>query len=282
MRFGRRRRARLPMSLVSHDLAAGTLGTGATSTARNRPVGALSVAALAERPRLRLPRPPQVRLSDRRAARIGRFHRAMRLVERRRLGACPHGEWLAEGPVLRPVREAGYGATLPVVQTSGPAGREGDLLEHGGARASSASWKISWPPGAAACVHQRAALVELSQRDGCEPELFGQGRHGSDRILVVARQKDDPVTALDDRIGGQGGRDQVIEAFDELGAGERLRDEGGGWEASSSSGAGNRFVASMMVLPCQLGSAFATSGCDSKRTARKMTSALTASASVLG
>jgi hypothetical protein len=86
-------------------------------------------------------------------------------------------------------------------------------------------------PGTAACVHQRATLVELSQLDGCEPELFGQGRHGSDRVLVVARQKDDPVPALDDRIGSQGGRNQVIEPFDELGAGERLGDEGGGREA---------------------------------------------------
>jgi hypothetical protein len=43
-------------------------------------------------------------------------------------------------------------------------------------------------PSAAACVHQRATLVELSQLDGCEPELFGQGRHGSGRVLVVARQ----------------------------------------------------------------------------------------------
>src|SRR5580692_576837 len=61
-------------------------------------------------------------------------------------------------------------------------------------------------PGAAACVHQGATLVELSQLDGCEPELFGQGRHGSVRVLVVARQKDDPVGALDDRIGSQLGR----------------------------------------------------------------------------
>src|SRR5580704_8820231 len=86
-------------------------------------------------------------------------------------------------------------------------------------------------PSAAACVHQRATLVELSQLDGSEPELFGQGRHGSGRVLVVARQKDDPVAALDDRIGSQGGRNQVIETFYELGAGERLRDEGGGQEA---------------------------------------------------
>src|SRR6185312_15121397 len=37
-----------------------------------------------------------------------------------------------------------------------------------------------------------------------------------------------------------------------------------------------------MVFPCQVGSAFATSGCDPKRTAKKMMSALTASASVSG
>jgi len=35
------------------------------------------------------------------------------------------------------------------------------------------------------------------------------------------------VPALDDRIGSQGGRNQVIETFHKLGAGERLRDEGG-------------------------------------------------------
>src|SRR6202167_5199207 len=85
-------------------------------------------------------------------------------------------------------------------------------------------------PSAAACVYQRPTLVELSQLDWCEPELFGQIRHGSDRVLVVARQKDDPVTALDDRIGSQGGRNQVIEAFHDLSAGEGLRDEGGGQE----------------------------------------------------
>ena len=49
-------------------------------------------------------------------------------------------------------------------------------------------------PSAAACAHQRATLVELSKLDGCEPELFGQGRHGSDRVLVVARQKDEAAT----------------------------------------------------------------------------------------
>src|SRR5580693_8516258 len=85
-------------------------------------------------------------------------------------------------------------------------------------------------PSLAACVHQRATLVELSQLDGCESELFGQIRHGSGRVLVVARQKDDPVAALDDRIGSQGGRNQVIEAFHDLSAGEGLRDEGGGRE----------------------------------------------------
>src|SRR3984893_7398634 len=86
-------------------------------------------------------------------------------------------------------------------------------------------------PSAAACVHQRATLVELSQLDGCEPELFGQIRHGTDRVLVVARQKDDPMAPLDDRIGSQGGRNPVIKTLHELSAGERLRNEGGGREA---------------------------------------------------
>src|SRR5246127_3514815 len=82
-------------------------------------------------------------------------------------------------------------------------------------------------PSAAACVHQRATLVELSQLDGCEAELFGQICHGRDRVPVIARQKDDPMAALDDRVGSQDGRTQVIETFHELSAGERLRNEGG-------------------------------------------------------
>src|SRR6185503_99361 len=64
-------------------------------------------------------------------------------------------------------------------------------------------------PRFTAGVHQRATLVEPSELDGCEPELFGQIRHGSDRIIIVARQKDDPVPALYDRIGSQYGRNQV-------------------------------------------------------------------------
>ena len=46
--------------------------------------------------------------------------------------------------------------------------------------------KDEWTPNAAACMHQRATFVELPQLDGCEPELFGQLRHGSDRVLIVA------------------------------------------------------------------------------------------------
>jgi hypothetical protein len=87
-------------------------------------------------------------------------------------------------------------------------------------------------PSAAACLHQRATLVELSQLDGCEPKFFGQIRHGSDGVLVVARQKDDPMAPLDDRIGRQGGRNQVIKTFHELSAGEGLRSEGGGRETA--------------------------------------------------
>src|SRR6202161_3218234 len=51
-------------------------------------------------------------------------------------------------------------------------------------------------PSFAACMHQRATLVEVSELDGCEPELFGQICHRRNRVLLVTRQKDDPVTAL--------------------------------------------------------------------------------------
>jgi hypothetical protein len=60
--------------------------------------------------------------------------------------------------------------------------------------------------------------------------LFGQIRHGTDRVLIVARQKDDPMAPLDDRIGRHAGRNQVIKTFHELSSGERLRNEGGGQE----------------------------------------------------
>ncbi len=62
------------------------------------------------------------------------------------------------------------------------------------------------------------------------------------------------MSALDDRIGGQRGRNQVIKTFHEPGAGERLRDDdgGGGRPPSSSGRTPNAFVASMTVLPFQL------------------------------
>jgi hypothetical protein len=63
-------------------------------------------------------------------------------------------------------------------------------------------------PGAPARAYQRTALVEPSELYGCEAELFGQGHHGSDCLLVVARQKDDAVSALDHRIGRKFGRNR--------------------------------------------------------------------------
>src|SRR3984957_11658144 len=86
-------------------------------------------------------------------------------------------------------------------------------------------------PSFPACVHQCATLVELSQLDGCEPELRGQICHRRNRILLVTRQKDNAMAALDDRIGSQDGRTQVIKAFHELCTAERSCDESGGREA---------------------------------------------------
>src|SRR5580700_7473083 len=65
-----------------------------------------------------------------------------------------------------------------------------------------------WSPDAAPRVHQQAALVELPQLDGCEPKSLRQIRHGCDRVLIIARQKDDAVAALDARVGSQFGRTQ--------------------------------------------------------------------------
>ena len=83
----------------------------------------------------------------------------------------------------------------------------------------------------ASTLRPRGHLIALRRNPTRLRRPLSATRRGSDRVLVVARQKDDPVAALDDRIGSQGGRNQVIESFHELGAGERLRDEGGGREA---------------------------------------------------
>jgi len=40
-------------------------------------------------------------------------------------------------------------------------------------------------PGVTASVHQCATFVELSELDGCDPELLGQIHHGSCRVIVV-------------------------------------------------------------------------------------------------
>ena len=53
---------------------------------------------------------------------------------------------------------------------------------------------------------------------------------GAHVVITGRRQKDDPMAPLDDRIGRQGGRNQVIKTFHELSAGEGLRSEGGGRE----------------------------------------------------
>ena len=131
-------------------------------------------------------------------------------------------------------------------------------------------------------MHQRATLVELSQLDGCEPEFFGQIRHGSDRVLVVALQKDDPMAVLDDRIGRQGGRNQVIKTLTNLAPVNDFATKAeDGRPSSSLGGTGNEFIASMTVLPFQLGRAFAISRCSPNGTAKMIVSASSASRSDL-
>ena len=91
------------------------------------------------------------------------------------------------------------------------------------------------------------------------------------------------MAALDDRIGSQGGGNQVIETFHELAPVNAFATKAeDGRPSSSSRGTPNAFVASMIVLPFQLGRAFATSRCSPNGTAKMMVSASTASCSDLG
>ncbi len=66
------------------------------------------------------------------------------------------------------------------------------------------------------------------------------------------------MAALDDRIGGQCGRTQVIKTLHQPGAvNDFATNAEDGRPSSSSGGTGNEFIASMTVLPFQLGRAFA-------------------------
>ena len=87
-----------------------------------------------------------------------------------------------------------------------------------------------WSPDAAPRVHQQAALVELSESDGSESKSLRQVRDGSDRALIIARQKDDAMASFNNRIASQRSRTQVVKTFHDLSAGEGLRNEGGGRE----------------------------------------------------
>ena len=87
------------------------------------------------------------------------------------------------------------------------------------------------PPALVPRVHQRATLFELSEIDGCETELFGEGRHQRCGTFVVAREEHDPPAAPDVWIGGQGFRGEMIESLHEPGTREGLGDDGRGQKA---------------------------------------------------
>jgi hypothetical protein len=87
---------------------------------------------------------------------------------------------------------------------------------------------------------------------------------------------------MDGRILFEDGRDQMVEALDQSGTGEGLRDDLGEGCPPSSRGhaVGIGHVDDGLALP--VGERLRDIGCDSKRTARKTMSASTASASVVG
>lgn len=105
---------------------------------------------------------------------------------------------------------------------------------------------------------------------GCKPLPGGNG--------IVARQEHDPPAAMTGRILVKRGCEQMVEALDQPSSGESLRDDPGRWLSSQflrRHAEGIGYIDDSLSLPAS--SAFATSRCDPKWTARKMTSALTAS-----
>src|SRR5580658_11174894 len=81
------------------------------------------------------------------------------------------------------------------------------------------------PPALVPRVHKRATLFELPEIDGCETELFGEGRHQRCGTFIVAREEHDPPAAPDVWIGGQGSRGEMIEALHDAGTGEGVGDD---------------------------------------------------------
>src|SRR5258707_9091663 len=89
---------------------------------------------------------------------------------------------------------------------------------------------MSWPQVRPRACTSAPPSLSFPSLTGANPSCLAKAATGAVASSSSLDKKDDPVAALDDRIGSQGGRNQVIETFHELGAGERLRDEGGGRE----------------------------------------------------
>src|SRR5277367_1832897 len=73
-------------------------------------------------------------------------------------------------------------------------------------------------------VHKRATLFELPEIDGCETELFGEGRRQRCGIFVVAREEHDSPATMYGRILVKDGSDQMVEAPNQFSTSEGLRD----------------------------------------------------------
>jgi hypothetical protein len=138
-------------------------------------------------------------------------------------------------------------------------------------------------PAIPARLHQQSTFRKPAKLDRRETEIFRKRSNLRCGAVIVARQEHDSPATMHGRILGKDGSDQMVEALDQSAASEGLRD-GLGRRLSSQflrgHAVGIGHIDDGLSLP--VGSAFATSWCDSKRTAKKMMSALTASASVLG
>jgi hypothetical protein len=87
-------------------------------------------------------------------------------------------------------------------------------------------------PAVSACLHQQSTFRKPAKLDRRETEIFRQRTNLRCGTVMVARQEHDSPATMDGRILVKDGSDQMVEALDQSGTREGLRDDLGRWLSS--------------------------------------------------
>ena len=138
-------------------------------------------------------------------------------------------------------------------------------------------------PALSARLHKQSTFRKPAKLDRCETEMFRKRTNLRYGVVIVARQEHDSPATMYGRILIERRGDQMVEALDQSRTRKSLSDELGR-RLSCQSLRGHPVSIGHIDngLPLPVGKRLCDIRCDSKRTARKMMSALTASASVVG